>query len=142
MRFTLVTLALLAACTSSKPPQQDAQEAVQTHEITNAEQLVRAMHDRYVDSWYGTVTFTQATIRHGADGTADTTIWHEAMKSPGRLRIDIGSLGDGNGLLFATDTLFNIQGGKVTTRQPLLHPLLILGFDVVGYLLNSSGHKI
>ena len=34
-------------------------DVVQAQTIRNGEDLLRAMHDRYKDSWYQTVTFTQ-----------------------------------------------------------------------------------
>ena len=54
-------------------------------------ELVRLMHDRYVAKWYTTLTFTQATQRRTAADTMVHETWYEAMKLPGRLRIDVGT---------------------------------------------------
>ena len=119
---------LLAACGAPEGvPGPGAGEAAA---VEDAAALVRAMHARYADTWYRTLTFTQATVSHASDGSADTATWHEALRSPGRLRIDMGELADGNGVLFADDSLFSVQGGAVRARRPYLHPLLVLGFDV------------
>ena len=63
----------------------------QAQTIRNGEDLLRAMHDRYKDSWYQTVTFTQKSTTYKPDGTSSAETWYEAAMVPGRLRIDIGS---------------------------------------------------
>lgn len=88
--------------------------------------VVRAMHDRYAGHWYRTLTFVQKTSR--PDGTVET--WYEALAMPGRLRIDIAPLDSGRALIFRDDSLFVLSGGRVTQRRALVHPLLLLGFDV------------
>lgn len=88
--------------------------------------VLRAMHDRYAGRWYRTLTFVQTTTQ--ADGSVET--WYEALEMPGRLRIDIAPLDSGRALLFRDDSLYVIRGGAVTQRRALVHPLLLLGFDV------------
>ena len=88
--------------------------------------LIREMHARYVDSWYKTLTFVQTTTF--GDGRVQT--WHEAIAVPGQLRIDIEPLDGGPTILFRNDTLYQYQGGTLAGAQPLVHPLLVLGFDV------------
>src|SRR5437764_4351727 len=63
---------------------------VQAQTIRNGEDLLRAMHDRYKDSWYHTVTFTQKSTTYKPDGTSIAETWYEAALLPGKLRIDIG----------------------------------------------------
>jgi len=117
---TLVLLALLAA------PPAHARSA----KIVDGKDLLRAMHDRYQHDWYETLTFEQASITHNPDGTSKSEIWHEAALLPGRLRIDIGEPSQGNGVLVADGTLTRFQAGKVSSSRPLVHMLLVLGFDV------------
>src|SRR5437773_11736153 len=76
------------------------------------------------------MTFTQKSTRHNDDGTDKSEIWHEAMLLPGKLRIDIGSLADGNGMLVANGALTSYQNGKASDVHPFVHMLLVLGFDV------------
>ncbi len=92
--------------------------------------LIAAMHDRYDGQWYETLTFVQETIQYNAEGVADTSTWYEAYAAPGKLRIDIAPLENGNGILFADDRRYNIQNGEVANSGPSIHPLLLLGFDV------------
>jgi hypothetical protein len=99
-------------------------------EIRDGGTLLRAMHDRYADNWYETLTFQQDTITHNADGTDKTEVWYEAAMLPGKLRIDFGQLYSGNGALVADNTLTRFRNNKVALSRPFVQMLLVLGFDV------------
>jgi outer membrane lipoprotein-sorting protein len=103
---------------------------IPAQEIRDGETLLRAMHGRYQNNWYETLTFTQKSTTHNDDGTDKSEIWHEAMLLPGKLRIDIGSPADGNGMLVANGALTSFQNGKASDPHPFVHMLLVLGFDV------------
>lgn len=90
------------------------------------EDVVRAMHDRYVGKWYRTLTFTQKTTH--PDGKVET--WYEALSLPGLLRIDIAPLESGRAIIFRDDSLFLMNQKKLVKSQALIHPLMVLGFDV------------
>jgi outer membrane lipoprotein-sorting protein len=118
VRYLFLLTALLAAFVA--PARAD---------VKTTEDLLRAMQKRYARKWYKNVTFTQKTVEHQPDGTSKTSIWYEALAMPGKLRIDYDPIKDGNGILFVNDTVYDIKGGKVERSQPLVHPLLLLGFD-------------
>ena len=99
-------------------------------DIRTGEDVLRAMHDRYAKSWYETLTFTQKSTTYNADGTTKVDTWHEALLSPGRLRIDIGTPNDNNGYLLVDGTVTVLQAGKEAGSRPLVNMLLVLGFDV------------
>ena len=99
-------------------------------EIRNGQDVLRAMHDRYANSWYGTLTFEQKSTTFNPDGTTKVEAWHEALSVPGKLRIDIGAPSDGNGYLLVDGTVTIFHGGKETGTRPLVNMLLVLGFDV------------
>jgi len=99
-------------------------------EVRNGEALVRAMHDRYAKTWYDTLSFAQKSTTYNPDGTSKAETWYEAMKLPGKLRIDIGPVGDGNGYLLAGGKVSIFRGGKVVSSQDQQNMLLVLGFDV------------
>lgn len=119
MRHLLLLIALFAAF------------AVPAHaeDVKTTEDLLRAMQKRYAGKWYRNITFTQKTVEFKPDGTSKTSIWYEALAMPGKLRVDFDPIRDGNGILFVNDTVYDIKGGKVANSQPLVHPLLLLGFD-------------
>ncbi|HTV66680.1 MAG TPA: hypothetical protein VMD98_13815 [Bryocella sp.] len=98
--------------------------------LKNGEALLRAMHDRYAHDWYETLTFTQKSTTIKPDGTRQSATWYEALQLPGKLRIDIGQPSEGNGAIFADNTVTSFKDGKVVNTRPLVHMLLVLGFDV------------
>lgn len=104
--------------------------ALRAREVRDGEAVLRAMHERYQNNWYETLTFTQKSTTHNADGTEKSEIWHEALLLPGKLRIDIGPLADGNGALVADGAYTSFKEGKVAATRPFVHMLLVLGFDV------------
>jgi outer membrane lipoprotein-sorting protein len=99
-------------------------------DVRTGEDVLRAMHDRYAKSWYETLTFTQKSTTYNPDGTTKVDMWHEALKAPGKLRIDIGAPSDGNGYLMVDGTLTVIKADKEAGTRPLVNMLLVLGFDV------------
>jgi len=98
--------------------------------ISNTNELIAAMQEKYGKSWYKTATFVQETTNIEPDGTSKVETWYEAMSVPGRLRIDFTPTKDGNGILFTDGKIFVFKNGKVDTERPFDHPLLILGFDI------------
>lgn len=92
--------------------------------------LLSAMHDRYQNNWYDTLTFQQKSTTHKADGSDSSETWYEAALLPGKLRIDKGEPSAGNGVLVADGKLFTFENGKTASSRPFVHMLLVLGFDV------------
>jgi outer membrane lipoprotein-sorting protein len=119
----IVVLAIFAAWVTCGPD-------LQAQEIRNGEALLTAMHDRYAGNWYGTVTFTQKSTTYNPDGTSKSETWYEAAMLPGKLRIDIGPPANGNGAIVADGTLTSFKNGDIAATRPLVHMLLVLGFDV------------
>ncbi len=96
--------------------------------IRNGEDLVRAMHAKYADTWYHTLSFVQKVVRPGSPQTE----WWEAMKIPGQLRIDVSPVDSGTTFVYRADSVFRFEKGKVTSAGPGTNILLVLGFDVYG----------
>ncbi len=102
----------------------------QAQDMRSGDDVLRAMHDRYKSSWYKTVTFTQKSTTYKADGTSSAETWYEATLLPGKLRIDIGAPGTGNGYVFSDGGVTIVKDNKVVSTRPLVNMLLVLGFDV------------
>ncbi|HEY8561065.1 MAG TPA: hypothetical protein VIL74_11890 [Pyrinomonadaceae bacterium] len=100
--------------------------------ITNGEQLVAAMRQKYDGKWYKTLTFVQKSTTIKPDGSTSVETWYEAMSVPGKLRVDIAPVEAGKGVLFFDNTQHVFNNSKLERSQPLIHPLLVLGFDVYG----------
>jgi len=98
--------------------------------ISNTNELIAAMQEKYGKSWYKTATFVQETTNIQPDGTSKVETWYEAMSVPGSLRIDFTPTKAGNGILFTGGKILVFKGGKLDDARPFEHPLLILGFDV------------
>ena len=92
----------------------------------DGEALIRLMRERYEGRWYETLTFVQKTTL--PNGKVET--WYEAMSAPGKLRIDIAPLDSQRTLLFRNDSLYEFRGGVRVAARELVHPLMVLGFDV------------
>jgi hypothetical protein len=118
-RLPLILCALVLPGASSASP-------AATSAPKNGEELVALMRDRYVGKWYKTLTFVQKTTL--PDGRIET--WYEALELPGKLRIDVAPLDSGKTLLFRNDSLYIFEQKKLKASQPLVHPLMVLGFDV------------
>ncbi len=109
--------------------------------IRSGEDVIRAMHDRYAGKWYTTLSFVQHNTATKADGTQEHSTWHEDARIPGNLRIDF--LPDsGNGLLFANDSEYVRQADTLAHAEALIHPLMVLGFDVYAQPVATSITKL
>jgi hypothetical protein len=98
--------------------------------VQNGEALVRAMHSRYLNSWYETMTFVQKSTTYNADGTTKVATWYEAGSLPGKLRIDFGEPSEGNAAILLDNNAYFFQKGKQTSTRPYMNMLLVLGFDI------------
>jgi hypothetical protein len=94
------------------------------------EDVIAAMRARYDGKWYKTLTFSQQTSRLQPDGKWNVQTWYEAMKVPGRLRIDFDPISAGNGVVYANDSAYSFRNGRQLPAQASINPLLLLGFDV------------
>ncbi|HTR21105.1 MAG TPA: hypothetical protein VMH88_09655 [Gemmatimonadales bacterium] len=120
----IVTLVCLATLGAAQPV--DSQAAGRA--------IIQAMHDRYAGHWYRTLTFVQQNTRYFYPGdSVQHSVWFERASIPGKLRIDFrdgpGFI-PGDGIVFASDTLFRMQSGAVKSATAFIHPLMVLGFDV------------
>ena len=124
-------LLLISGCSGEEMDSATGESAGQTpgREPATGYEVIQAMHERYSERWYETLVFEQEVVEYRASGT-DSSVWYEAMKIPGRLRIDMNQPASGNGYIFRGDSLYVFADGALSVAQPTLHPLLLLGFDV------------
>ena len=129
MLGSLFFLAVLAAGSPSATPTDPPKDGVE---------VISRMRERYLGKWYRTLTFVQKTTL--PDGKVET--WYEAAELPGKLRIDIAPLEGKNTLLFRNDTLYDFKEGKLAETKPLIHPLMVLGFDVYAQPLDKTVRQL
>jgi hypothetical protein len=124
---TLALALLLGACAPAVRPVAHPE----TPMIQNTESLISALHGRYADRWYRTLSFKQAVIRSEAGSTVgEPAIWIEYAEVPGRLRIDFGNGESGDGVIFEGDSLYVFQADALVRRVAQRNPLVVLGFDM------------
>jgi outer membrane lipoprotein-sorting protein len=116
--------------------------AAHASKIKTGEDLIAAMRKKYAKSWYKNTTFKQVTTDYEKDGTKKVAIWYEAISIPGQLRIDFDPLKDGNGILFANDNIYTFKDGKLDSSRPLIHPLVLLAFDVYFLPIDQTAAKL
>ena len=107
-------------------------------EIKNSNDLIKAMHDKYQNKWYKTLTFVQTTTDYKVEGKPEVNTWYEAMTLPDKLRIDFGGIGNGNGVIFNSGMQHSFKDGKVIDSRKAGHPLLLLGFSVYGQPVEDT----
>jgi len=98
--------------------------------VRTSEDLLERMKAAYGDSYLSTLSFTQQTVHTNQDGTKKEETWYESMKVPGDLSIRFDPVANGNGILFTRDSVFSFEGSVPRVARPMIHPLLLLGFDV------------
>src|ERR1051326_8271742 len=96
--------------------------ATASAKISNTNELIAAMQNKYGKSWYKTATFVQETTNIQPDGTSKVETWYEAMSVPGSLRIDFTPVSAGNGILFTDGKIYVFKDGKVENTRPFEHP--------------------
>lgn len=127
----LLFIALAAGCQAAPAPvTTPVSAAPNLTGFADGAAVVRAMRDRYAGRWYRTLTFRQRTAQLTAAGAWSIQTWYEAMRLPGRLRIDFDPVRAGNGVLYARDSQFVVTNGRVVRADPGINDLLLLGFDV------------
>ena len=109
MQLVSLRLAALVACITAAPAAATAPPTPKT-----GVEVLQRMHDAYAGKWYKTLTFVQKTTVRRRDGTDTVTTWHESLRHTDahgtQLRIDIGDLSAGNGVLYTADSSWVVRG--------------------------------
>ena len=103
--------------------------------------LLQRMRSAYLGKWFKTVTFVQQTTQT-RNGVTDTSTWYEALKSPDRLRIDIGDPKQGNGVVTTADSTYAVRGGKVMRTAASGNPFLPFVAGVYDQPLETTLRQI
>jgi len=112
-RFAFVVAALLASA-----PCLTAQSGANTPRTGN--DVLEAMRAAYAGKWYHTLTFRQKTTMRGQDGTEREQTWYETLTHTAagtKLRIDLGDLSAGNGIIYTPDSSYRVRGGQLAASN-------------------------
>lgn len=93
-------------------------------------ELITKMYNAHKGKWYSTLLFSQEVLNYKNDSLVSKDVWHEAYLSPGKLVLKFSTWESGRGVLFANDSLYTFQEGKVAGVRYRMHDLIVLGFDV------------
>jgi len=104
----------------------------------NGTEVLQRMHDAYAGKWYKTLSFVQKTTY--PDARIET--WYEAAEIPGKLRIDVAPIDSMKTILFRSDSIYQYDVGKIKLARPMIHPLMVLGFDVYAQPVDVSASKL
>ncbi len=104
----------------------------------NGTEVLQRMHDAYAGKWYKTLSFVQKTTY--PDARVET--WYEAAEIPGKLRIDVAPIDSMKTILFRADSIYQYDLGTIKLARPMIHPLMVLGFDVYAQPVDVSATKL
>jgi hypothetical protein len=88
--------------------------------------VVKMIFERHNGKWAATRSFQQKTIFYKNDVETDSTIWHEAIRFPDKLRIDFDSLTSGRAVIFTRDSAFTFKENKLQKSYRDPNDLLFL----------------
>ncbi|MEO7366590.1 MAG: hypothetical protein ABIZ36_01450, partial [Gemmatimonadaceae bacterium] len=127
----LITL-LVGACSHAPAPSEKPApvEAPPAKQIKSSSDLIGAMHDRYADSWYRTLRFSQTNTFYTQSGGEQKSRWVEHLIVPGRLRIDFEPLSSKSGLLIVNNRVTTFDNGKRVDARHSIQAILTLTADV------------
>jgi hypothetical protein len=101
--------------------------------------VLEGMRAAYAGKWYNTLTFVQKTTAARRDGTTNVSTWRESLRyTPPdgvRLRIDVGDLTAGNGMLYTADSTWSVRNGTLQGARGSGNeflPLALDGYEPVG----------
>jgi hypothetical protein len=92
--------------------------------------VVAKMHAKYQNRWFATTAFVQKTTTYDDQDKASVESWYERIQLPGKLRIDIGPVADGNAIILSDGQLHTFKHGTRVDNRPTVSLALLLGFDV------------
>lgn len=118
----ILVAALSLACHGTPPP-------ALPYDFTRADDIVRAMHDRYLGNWPSSLVYVQHALPP-LTGEDTPQFLLVAVKPPGQLRVDFEPREQHNGLLVVNDTQYVMTGGRPIQVARMIQPLLLLQHDV------------
>lgn len=110
--------------------------------IKNADELIAAMHTKYVGNFNANITFIQINTYFLTGGKTHGDISYEAFHYPGKLRVDHGVKHSQDGYIISNDSVYNFKGGVLTNKTPEIYDLLMLTGDIYFLDPNESTIKI
>lgn len=99
-------------------------------QLKTGEEVIKEMYRLKSKNVHKYMTFEQQTLFFENDMFKKQEKWFEAIGCPGKLIVKMDAFDSGKGLLFANDTMYNFEGGKLQSASYKIHDLVWLGFDI------------
>ncbi|MFD2512411.1 outer membrane lipoprotein-sorting protein [Pontibacter locisalis] len=110
--------------------------------ITNGNELIKEMYNRWEKKWYPNFAFEQRAIFYEEDKVTKEEIWQEIYSQPGNLHIRFNGFESGNGVVFKSDSLYTFKNNQLQAKTFQIHPLVLLAFDVYFLKPEDSVNKL
>ena len=99
-------------------------------QITDGEDLIKAMYEKYEGKWYKKLKIVQKVTYYRNGEEQGSQVWSEFLDLPGKVRSNIGPAENGNAEIYIDGEFHRFHEGKRVGGQKAPHPVLCLGFDV------------
>lgn len=138
---TLFGLLLLAALVLLKTVV--GQEQNKSNKLSSTEELINYLKEKHPNKNLKGFTFRQNTIKYSNVGKSkDSSFWHEAIKYPGKFRIDIGPSNEGNINLNRSDSIYVFRKHKLVHNGVNIAQSLILKGGFFHYSTATTLEKL
>lgn len=136
--LSALALTLLACAPGARPAGTEVAAQPADTMPRDGTGVLDRMHARYDGKWYRTLTFIQTT----SFPNRPTETWYEAGAIPGKLRIDVAPLENGNAFMYVGDSLVMFQGGQRVRAVKDRNLLMTLAFDVYGQPVATTAAQL
>jgi hypothetical protein len=99
-------------------------------QFKTGEEVITEMYKQKSRNVQKYMTFDQQTLFFEKDMLTKQEKWYEAIGCPGKLIVKMDSMNSGRGLVFAKDSMYSFENGKLQKASYKIHDLVWLGFDV------------
>ena len=117
--FVVAVATQLVACHATPPPQLP-------YDFSNGTDVIRAMHDRYVQRWFYSLTMVQHNIATNNPSDTTESIYLTAVQPPYRMRIDYVPRDLQNGVLVLRDTQYVMANAQPVAITRYIDPIFLL----------------
>lgn len=146
LRFAfLAALFAVSACNRGRKDQGAITPDESGATVRTVSALVQAMRDKYAETWYKSLSFTQVN-RYTIGGKEQKSEWVENLSVPAKLRVDFVPLSQKSGLLIDNSRVMTFASGKrIDTRRLfqarpfLISDIYVLPVNVTVRRLDSLG---
>jgi hypothetical protein len=137
----LILFASAACHRGGNTPSEITPEESKVPAVSSVSGLVQAMRDKYAETWYKSLSFTQVN-RYTIGGKEQKSEWLENLSVPAKLRIDFLPLTQKSGLLIDNSRVRTFSAGKQIDSRRLFQPRPLLLSDIYVLPVNVTMRRL